>query len=152
MKTRKIKKAAQERSESFASEKEIQKLWRQALSAQKKSYSPYSKYPVGAALVSESGEVFEGCNVENASYGGTVCAERTAILKAVSQGVRKFKRLMVVVKAPHVAAPCALCLQSLAEFCDPSLEIWLGNTKKITTCFRFGELLPISFGPKDLLK
>jgi cytidine deaminase len=123
---------------------EVQKLW-------KISYSPYSRYAVGAALESEGGEVFSGCNVENASYGGTVCAERTAILKAVSEGVRNFKRIFVVVKTPHLAVPCALCLQTIAEFCDPSLEIWIGNTSKISAFFRFGDLLPISFGPKDLL-
>lgn len=141
------------RVQSYESEvsPSIKKLWKQALLAQKMSYSPYSKYKVGAALESESGEVFLGCNVENASYGGTVCAERTAFLKAVSSGQKRFSRIFVVVQAPHVAVPCALCLQTMAEFCDPSLEIWLGNTKKITGCFRFGDLLPVSFGPKDLL-
>lgn len=128
----------------------VTKLWKKALEAQKKSYSPYSKYPVGSAIESESGKIYSGCNVENASFGGTVCAERTAFLKAVSEGEKRFKRAFVVVKNPHVAAPCALCLQTMAEFCDPSFEIWVGNTKKIVACFRFGDLLPISFGPKDL--
>jgi cytidine deaminase len=131
--------------------KELLRLWKKALEGQKMTYSPYSQFAVGAALEAQSGEIFAGCNVENASYGGTVCAERVAILKAVSSGVKKFRRIAVVVKAPAVAAPCALCLQTMAEFCEPDFEIAIGNERGLLQIYRFDQLLPVSFGPKDLL-
>jgi cytidine deaminase len=105
-------------------------LLRSALAASRKSYSPYSKFPVGAALMADGGKVFTGCNVENASYGLTICAERVAIMKAVSEGRRKFKALAVVGGRNKAVPPCGACLQVLAEFCGPDFPIFLAPLKK----------------------
>jgi cytidine deaminase len=116
----------------------------------KNAYAPYSKFKVGAALVTSAGEIFGGCNVENASYGGTVCAERAAILKAVSEGERKFSDIIVVTDADKPAVPCALCLQTMAEFLKPEARVWIANTRRIVSEHRFSELLPKPFGPREL--
>jgi cytidine deaminase len=129
----------------------VRALWKRAVEARKRSYSPYSHFAVGAAFASGP-RIFAGCNVENASYGGTVCAERVALLKAVSEGVKNFDTLVVVGELDDGTAPCALCLQSLAEFCAPDMKVWLANPRRILRCYRFAELLPVSFGPRDLLK
>jgi cytidine deaminase len=121
-----------------------------AKGVRQKAYAPYSKFKVGAALVSTTGKIFGGCNVENASYGGAVCAERTAILKAVSEGVTKFSDVVVVTDAEKPAVPCALCLQTMAEFLEPDARVWIANTRKILVGYRFIELLPKPFGPKQL--
>jgi cytidine deaminase len=100
--------------------------------------------------VTSAGEIFGGCNVENASYGGTVCAERAAILKAVSEGERKFSDIIVVTDADKPAVPCALCLQTMAEFLKPEARVWIANTRRIVSEHRFSELLPKPFGPREL--
>jgi len=119
-----------------------------ALAAQKQAYAPYSAYQVGAALLTENGTIVQGCNVENASYGMTMCAERAATFSAVSQGERAFAALAVVTK--DGAAPCGACRQVLNEF-SPNLEIFLldekGNQKRQTT---LTSLLPEAFGPQNL--
>ena len=120
-----------------------------AIAARKHSHSPYSRYAVGAALQSGR-KIFTGCNVENASYGGAICAERTAVLKAVSEGQKSFQTLVVVVNSPKRIVPCGFCLQTLAEFCGPSLEIWVGTPKKLTGHYTFSEVLPFPFSPKEL--
>jgi cytidine deaminase len=125
------------------------KLWKMACAAQKASYSPYSRYPVGAALLGESGKIYTGTNVENASYGATVCAERSAVLKAVSEGETRFRSICVVVNKSAVA-PCALCLQVLSEFVEADFEVWIATPKSVVRSFRFAELLPQRFGSKDL--
>jgi cytidine deaminase len=130
---------------------EAEALWIEANKARRCSHSPYSHFAVGAALETEEGEVFRGCNVENASYGGTVCAERVAILKAVSEGHKRFERLVVVGDLSKPTAPCALCLQTLAEFCSPNFEIWLGTGDELKWRYKFGDLLPMPFGPAELL-
>lgn len=108
------------------------------------SYAPYSKFHVGAALMAEDGQVFTGCNVENASYGLSVCAERVAIAKAVSEGVQRFSAIAIVAKEKAPCVPCGACRQVMNEFA-PDLTIYLdGKT------FRLGDLLPESFGPRDL--
>lgn len=91
-------------------------LIKTAKEALEKSYSPYSKFRVGAALLAEDGQIFTGCNVENAAYGPTICAERTAIVKAVSEGVRKFKAIGVVCESAPGSWPCGLCRQVISEF------------------------------------
>ena len=111
------------------------------------SYSPYSHYAVGAALLAEDGRVFTGCNVENASYGLTLCAERTAVFKAISVGCRGFSALVIAAGAPdNIGTPCGACRQVLAEFCLPTLPVvcvGLDGEKSIT--FTLGELLPHGF-------
>jgi len=126
----------------------ITKSFKLALGAQAKAYCPYSRYSVGAAVVSHKGKVFVGCNVENASFGGTVCAERVAVFKAVSEGHVCLKDVVVITNEKKPAPPCALCLQVLAEFCGPDTKVWLANKKGIAKVFTFNELLPHPFGPR----
>ena len=102
--------------ETHMTEQEIQKLIDRAIAAREKTYSPYSHFGVGAALVCEDGSIYEGCNIENASYGLTNCAERTAIFKAVSEGHTKFKALAVVADTEGPCAPCGACRQVISEF------------------------------------
>lgn len=125
------------------------KLFQAAVKAYKKAYAPYSKFKVGAAIAKGS-KIYSGCNVENCSYGGTICAERTAILKAVSEGLRKFDQLIVVSNTPKGVAPCALCLQTISEFCSGDLVVWIANTKEIHSCLTLQDLLPKRFTKKDL--
>lgn len=130
----------------------IQDLHKKAVRARKLAHAPYSKFKVGAALKSKTGDTLLGCNVENASYGATVCAERVAIFKAVSTGVTKFTDIVVVTDTKNPASPCALCLQVMAEFFDSGTKIWVGDTKKIYNVYDFKELLPLPFGPRELDK
>lgn len=107
------------------------------------SYAPYSNFCVGAALLTKDGFVYTGCNIENASYGGTVCAERTAIFKAVSEGKREFTKIAVVAKDNSTAYPCGICLQVMNEFM-PEGEILLEKENQIVS-FSLKELLPYGF-------
>ena len=118
----------------------------------KAAHAPYSGFRVGAGLVGKGGKLFGGCNVENASYGGTVCAERVAILKAVSEGTTEFSDIVVVTDAKEPAFPCAFCLQVMAEFFEPETRVWVGNLKGMTSMHEFSELLPKPFGPRQLKK
>ena len=119
-----------------------------ALKARKFAYAPYSKFQVGAALILENDEIISGCNVENASYGGTVCAERSAIFSAISQGKRKFQS-MVLVTDP-LAVPCGLCLQVMAEFFSPKTKIYICDLQGVKKEIEFKDLLPHTFGPDSL--
>ena len=129
-------------------ELEIQKLMDCAIKARENAYSPYSHFAVGAALLCEDGTLFEGCNIENASYGLTNCAERTAIFKAVSEGHTKFKALAVVADTEGPCAPCGACRQVMAEFKIPLIIMGnlMGNIKIVT----IEELLPFSFSEYDV--
>lgn len=109
----------------------------------KKSYAPYSKFHVGAALLATDGSVFTGCNIENASYGATNCAERTAIFKAVSEGIQDFSKIAVVAADGSTAYPCGICLQVMNEFM-PEAEILLEEDGKIRA-YELKELLPKGF-------
>ena len=131
------------------SELEIQKLMDCAIKARENAYSPYSHFAVGAALLCEDGTLFEGCNIENASYGLTNCAERTAIFKAVSEGHVTFKALAVVADTEGPCAPCGACRQVMAEFKIPLLIMGnlIGNIKIVT----IEELLPFSFSECDVI-
>lgn len=124
-----------------------------AVEARKASYSPYSGFRVGAALLGKSGKVYLGCNVENAAYTPTNCAERTAVFKAVSEGERVFDAIAIVggkgEELAELCAPCGVCRQVLAEFCDKDFRVILGNPDGIKT-YTFAELLPLSFGKSDL--
>lgn len=130
-------------------ELEIQKLMDCAIKARENAYSPYSHFAVGAALLCEDGTLFEGCNIENASYGLTNCAERTAIFKAVSEGHIKFKALAVVADTEGPCAPCGACRQVMAEFKIPLIIMGnlMGNIKIVT----IEELLPFRFSECDVI-
>ena len=114
-----------------------------------RSYSPYSHFPVGAALEGTDGKVYTGCNVENAAYGSCICAERTALVKAVSEGCQSFRRLAVVGGGEDYCWPCGSCRQMLYEFA-PELEILIarGDHDFVKTTLR--ELMPHGFGPESL--
>lgn len=129
-------------------ELEIQKLMDCAIKARENAYSPYSHFAVGAALLCEDGILYEGCNIENASYGLTNCAERTAIFKAVSEGHVTFKALAVVADTEGPCAPCGACRQVMAEFKIPLIIMGnlMGNIKIVT----IEELLPFSFSECDV--
>ena len=122
-----------------------------ARAAQQSAYAPYSKYRVGCALETVEGLVYTGCNVENASYGATLCAERVAIFKAVSEGHLKFRRIMICTDSSVPAAPCGLCRQVMSEFCDPDLEIILCGANETERHFRLAELLPHPFNQSSFV-
>ncbi len=129
-------------------------LVKKALEAREKSYSPYSQFKVGAALLTSDGEIFMGANVENAAYTPTVCAERVAFFTAVHLGKRDFKAIAIVggkasEPVSSYTAPCGVCRQVMAEFADGDFEIILFNGKDVKT-YLFSELLPESFGKNDL--
>lgn len=119
-----------------------------ARAAQERAYAPYSRFHVGAALEAEDGRVFVGCNVENASYGLTICAERSAVCAAVSAGARRFRRAVVVSDTDPPAAPCGACRQVLAEFGRDLRIEGVGPSR--TVVWTIGELLPASFGREHL--
>ena len=118
-----------------------------ARKVRKNAYAPYSHYKVGAALLGRSGTVYTGCNVENASYGHTVCAERTAVLKAVSEGETEFQAIAVVTK--NGGSPCGACRQVLSEFA-PHLTIYIADKDGEYRATRLNKLLPDSFTPAHL--
>ena len=132
-----------------------EKLIAMAYQARANAYAPYSGFQVGAALLTESGQIYTGCNVESASYAPTSCAERTAFCKAISEGERQFRAIAVVggqkgKKVSGFCPPCGVCRQVMMEFCDPAaFEIVLhdGTQSKV---FRLAELLPMGFGPANL--
>lgn len=108
------------------------------------AYTPYSKFNVGAALLSDDGKVFTGCNIENATYGATNCAERTAIFKAVSEGVKQFKKIAIVSSSNDLTFPCGICRQVLAEFMPEGIVV-LENGESEIFEYKVSELLPNSF-------
>jgi cytidine deaminase len=111
--------------------------------------APYSKFKVGAALETEDGTVIEGCNVENASYGLTMCAERVAIFAALAQGHRKFRRIAIVADTNAPTPPCGPCRQILWEF-GGDLEVTLANLRRVTATHRMADLLPLPFDDRLL--
>ena len=132
-----------------------EKLVEMAIEAMQHAYAPYSGYQVGAALLCADGSVYCGCNIENASYSPTNCAERTAFFKAVSEGVKEFDAICVVGgkgdKLTSYAAPCGVCRQVMMEFCDPkTFEIILAMDQDHYEIVSLEEHLPMGFGPMDL--
>ena len=125
-----------------------------AIKAMENSYSPYSNCKVGAALLCENGKVFTGTNIENAAFSPTICAERVAIFKAISEGEKNFSKIAVVGGKNGVIngifAPCGVCRQVMREFCNDDFQIILGESTTEFTVATLNELLPFSFSPKDV--
>lgn len=130
---------------------QLNKLLAAARKARALAYAPYSKFRVGAAILTDNNKLYTGSNVENASYGGTVCAERTAIWKAVTEGAQRVKAVVVVAESKGgVVPPCGLCLQVMSEFLSPDAEVWLASPKRVEARYRFSELLPVTFSGAHL--
>ena len=150
-----MKGNTEENTEKSMDGKMDERLMRLALEARERSYSPYSHFRVGAALLCGDGSVYTGCNIENAAFTPGICAERTAFAKAVSEGKRSFRAIAIAGGPekghPAFIAPCGVCRQVMVEFCDPeSFRILLGAGTDETEEFRLKELLPFGFGPGDL--
>jgi len=131
---------------------DIKELVKLAIEAREKAYVPYSKFKVGAAIEMEDGSVFTGCNIENASYGATNCAERTAIFKAVSEGHTIMKKIAIVGDMLAFTAPCGICRQVIAEFAAKDIEIVLIKNQDEYIVKTLEEILPGAFTKEDLLK
>ena len=136
---------------------EIQALIRKAFEGQQFAYTPYSHFRVGAALRAKDGRVYTGCNIENASYTPTNCAERTALFKAVSEGVREFDAIAIVGSRQGeintlVTGPCGVCRQALYEFGGDALTVIMAKTEDDYIVTTLGALLPYGFGPANLEK
>ena len=134
---------------------QAQQLIRAAFAARRFAYTPYSHFKVGAALLAQNGQVFTGCNIESASYSPTNCAERTALFKAVSEGVTEFSAIAIVGSREGevnriVTSPCGVCRQALFEFCGPDLTVIMARSEEDYLETTLGELLPYGFGPKNL--
>ncbi|MDY3730682.1 MAG: cytidine deaminase [Candidatus Choladocola sp.] len=134
----------------------VKELIRFAYEAQSRSYSPYSGFATGAALEADNGRIFLGCNIENAAYSPTNCAERTAFFKAVSEGVRTFSRIAIVGNYPgregDYCAPCGVCRQVMAEFCNPeTFQVILARSPEEYRVYLLKDLLPVNFGPSNLI-
>lgn len=134
----------------------VEKLIDTAIEQLKFSYTPYSNFKVGAALLTKSGKIYTGCNIENASYTPTNCAERTAFFKAVSEGVRDFQAICIVGgkdgKLTEYTAPCGVCRQVMMEFCNPkTFQIILAVDIERYEIYTLEELMPLGFGPLNLV-
>jgi cytidine deaminase len=133
-----------------AVKKEYKKLIKEAKKARKKAYTPYSKFKVGAAVLSADGKIFTGCNIENASFGLAVCAERVAIFKAISEGSIKFKAIAVIGDTDKPCSPCGACRQVISEFGE-NIPLIMANLKGDVKIKKIKELLPEAFSKNDLL-
>ena len=134
---------------------QAQQLIRAAFAARRFAYTPYSHFKVGAALLAQNVQVFTGCNIESASYSPTNCAERTALFKAVSEGVTEFSAIAIVGSREGevnriVTSPCGVCRQALFEFGGPELTVIMARSEEDYLETTLGELLPYGFGPKNL--
>ncbi|AWI12888.1 MULTISPECIES: cytidine deaminase [Bacillaceae] len=129
---------------------DIEQLIEEAKEARKQAYVPYSKFAVGAALLTENGKVYRGCNIENAAYSMANCAERTAFFKAISEGEKNFKLLAVVADTDRPCSPCGACRQVISEFCPPDMKVVLTNLKGDLLETTVKELLPGAFNAGDL--
>lgn len=132
-------------------------LIEKALEARSRAYTPYSHFKVGAALLAKSGKIYLGCNIENAAYTPSNCAERTAIFKAVSEGEREFAAIAIVGSMEGESntlptGPCGVCRQVMAEFCSLDMPVIIAKTPDDFITMTLGELLPLSFGPANLHK
>ncbi|MBO8154995.1 MAG: cytidine deaminase [Bacillaceae bacterium] len=125
-------------------------LIKQAIEARNRAYVPYSNFPVGAAIITQSGKVYHGCNIENAAYPVTCCAERVAIFKAISEGDTDFQELAVVADTDRPVPPCGSCRQVMSEFFNENTLIHIANLKGEVKTVTIEELLPFSFSSHDL--
>lgn len=133
-------------------EMEIDRLKQTAVHVRKHAYVPYSQYAVGAALLDRNGHIHAGCNVENAAYGPTNCAERTALFRAIADGLSKgdFQAIAVVADSERPVTPCGTCRQVLSELCGPDMPVWLGNLKGDWVQTTVADLLPGAFNANDM--
>ncbi|KHD85193.1 cytidine deaminase [Heyndrickxia ginsengihumi] len=129
---------------------EIKKLIEEAKKARDFAYVPYSKFPVGAALLTKDGKIFHGCNIENAAYSVVNCAERTALFKAYSEGVTEFSALVVIADTARPCSPCGACRQVISELCEPDMKVVLTNLQGDVAETTVRELLPGAFSSEDL--
>ncbi|HZG71094.1 MAG TPA: cytidine deaminase [Chondromyces sp.] len=127
-----------------------QQLITEAKKARERAYVPYSKFQVGAALLTKDGQVFHGCNIENAAYSMCNCAERTALFKAYSEGEKEYAALAVIADTARPVPPCGACRQVIAELCPPDMKVVLSNLKGDIKELTVEELLPGAFLPEDL--
>lgn len=131
-------------------------LCKKAIDAMRYSYCPYSNYSVGAALLCKSGRVYTGCNIENSAFSPTVCAERTAFFKAISEGEKDFVKIAIAGKKQgdklldDSISPCGVCRQVMREFCSPDFEIIIAKSKGDCSVYKLSELLPVSFGSDNI--
>lgn len=135
--------------------KDVVKLIADALEAREMAYTPYSHYHVGAALLTAEGNVYQGGNIENASYGATNCAERTAFFKAVSEGARDFKAIAIAggiegQEPIDYAYPCGICRQVMQEFCKDDFQVIVAKNEEEYQCYSLAELLPFGFGGESI--
>lgn len=138
---------------SQVSDRLLRSLIVSAYKVQEKAYAPYSGFLIGSAILDSKDQIFTGCNVENSSYGGTVCAERVAIWKGISEKMKlPIKEIVVVSSEKDKWPPCGLCRQVMAEFCSPKTLVHFGNNKKEFLTMTFGDLLPEAFSNKFILK
>ncbi|MEF3304643.1 cytidine deaminase [Paenibacillus sp. GYB003] len=135
-----------------ANDRQAADLIRHALAAREKAYAPYSRFRVGSALLDAQGNVHLGCNVENAAYGPTNCAERTALFRAIADGVPpgSFAAIAVVGDTDSPITPCGVCRQVLLELCPPDMPVYMANMKGDVAIATVSELLPGGFGPDQL--
>ena len=131
---------------------EVKNMLRMANEARDRAYAPYSNFRVGACLKGATGAYYLGCNIENAAYSPSNCAERTAMFKAVYEGERQFDALAIVWDGENPAVPCGVCRQVLSEFCDPEMPVICANRKGEYKLVAMGDLLPDAFLPRDLGK
>ncbi|MEH7124100.1 cytidine deaminase [Bacillus sp. JJ1503] len=129
---------------------QVEKLIEEAKVARERAYVPYSKFKVGAALLTSDGKVYHGCNIENAAYSMCNCAERTAIFKAYSEGVRNFTAMAVIADTDRPCSPCGACRQVIAELCPKDMKVYLTNLKEDILEITIEQLLPGAFSPEDL--
>ena len=129
---------------------EVKKMLRMAAEAMERAYAPYSGYKVGACLKASSGAYYLGCNIENAAFTPTVCAERCAMFKAVYEGERKFDAIAIIASGLNFATPCGVCRQVMAEFCDPDMPVICADGEGNYRILELGELIPMAFTGKDL--
>ena len=135
---------------SQVTDAEMQKLVEAARAARVRAYAPYSRFAVGAALLDEAGRIHAGCNVENAAYPQGLCAEACALAHLVLAGGTRVRAAVVVGVADHVVTPCGGCRQKLREFADGDTPVWCADLHHVSARFTLGELLPASFGPRQI--
>lgn len=125
-------------------------LFQAALQVRNNSHSPYSNYKVASSILTSNQKIFAGVNVENASYGATICAERSAIFSAVSAGEKKIEAILILTDEANPWPPCGMCRQVIAEFASPHTKVYLANLKGVQRELTFGELFPLGFSSENL--